>query len=177
MKGKLVLIEYKWHVEYQDHELDEFKYFPLYYISNFALSVRSDKQPIDIIGEEVEFVLEEVVVTITGQVQKQARLTKCRGLSLSPKSDEYHITEDMKNSITDEDIWLPQHKRPEARYTREDMIDFAKWIARDWMSILVENKWMWEYQNEVGSHHEYFGYFTDEQLFKFYLVDNWIIDK
>ncbi len=52
-----------------------------------------------------------------------------------------------------------------------DMVDFANWISRDWMSIWVEDKWMWEYQNEVGPHHPYFGYLTSEQLFKMYLVD------
>ena len=68
--------------------------------------------------------------------------------------------------------WLStKMKYVTVRYDDEDMIDFADWIARDWVSVRVENKLMWEYEKEVGPHHEYHGYFTEEQLLKFYLVD------
>jgi hypothetical protein len=63
-------------------------------------------------------------------------------------------------------------RAPESKpYAPEDLIGFAKWIGADWMSIWVENKMMWEYQNEVGPPHKYLGYYTDEQLFELYLAD------
>lgn len=59
-------------------------------------------------------------------------------------------------------------------FTKEDMIDFAEWISKnDWMSMWVEDKWMWEYQSseygeELPSTHKWFGYKTNEQLFELY---------
>jgi len=98
MKGKLILTEGKWFVEYQDLELDDFKYFPLDSHSELLVSLRSDRQPIHIIGERVEFKIEQ---------HGYAKLTKCNGLHLvDPKSGEYDIPEKIKNSIT-EDIWIP----------------------------------------------------------------------
>jgi hypothetical protein len=144
MKGRLFLRDNIWYVHYE--VINSLRTLILHKDSVRKLSLRSDKQPEHMHMEEIEFeIVKEYSDMNTNQVQKYAKLTQCPGLNI----------ETGKN----------------IEYTREDMIDFAKWIARDWMSILVENKWMWEYQNEVGSHHEYFGYFTDEQLFKFYLVD------
>ena len=146
MKGRLFLRDDKWYVEYQI--INSVRSLPLHADSERLLILRSDKKPEQMIGDKIEFeIVEEGVHPYTDEVKRYAKLTQCPGLNIEP----------------DENL--------DKEYSREDMIDFAKWIARDWMSILVENKWMWEYQNEVGPHHEYSGYFTDEQLFKFYLVD------
>jgi hypothetical protein len=146
MKGRLFLRDDKWYVEYQI--INSVRSLPLHADSERLLILRSDKKPEQMIGDKIEFeIVEEGVHPYTDEVKRYAKLTQCPGLNIEP------------------------NENLDKQYSREDMIDFAKWIARDWMSILVENKWMWEYQNEVGSHHEYFGYFTDEQLFKFYLVD------
>ncbi len=49
-------------------------------------------------------------------------------------------------------------------------IDFAKWLAKDWMSTWVNDKWMWEhtdgYKPESYKHHG--EYYTEEELFEIY---------
>lgn len=56
----------------------------------------------------------------------------------------------------------------EAELEKDACIEFAKWLAQDWMSIWVKDKWMWEYQLE-GSNTEYI---TEEQLYQIYLNEN-----
>jgi len=49
-------------------------------------------------------------------------------------------------------------------------IDFAKWLAKDWMSMWVTDKWMWEhtdgYKPDGYKHHG--EYYTEEELFEIY---------
>jgi hypothetical protein len=74
------------------------------------------------------------------------------------------------DDLTD-DEWLIKELHKEIEATA---IDFAKWISKnDWMSMWVEDKWMWEYQSsqygeELPSTHKWFGYKTNEQLFELY---------
>lgn len=66
-------------------------------------------------------------------------------------------------------------KAKENTFTEGQIIGFAEWISKnDWMSIWVEDKWMWEYQSseyfeELPSSHKWFGYKTNEQLFNLYI--------
>lgn len=53
----------------------------------------------------------------------------------------------------------------ESELEREACIDFAKWLAQDWMSIWVGDKWMWECQTD-GVH---LGYKTEEELYELYI--------
>lgn len=48
---------------------------------------------------------------------------------------------------------------------RSRAIDFAKWLAQDWMSIWVGDKWMWECQTD----NVHLGYKTEEELYELYL--------
>ena len=58
----------------------------------------------------------------------------------------------------------------EDKLERDAAIDFAKWIAQDgWMSIWVEDKWMWECTNEQNELYAKYGYLTEEQLYELYL--------
>ena len=77
------------------------------------------------------------------------------------------MQEDEDDDLTD-DEWLIKEKHKEIEATA---IDFAKWLAKDWMSIWVVDKWLWEYQTQVDSKHPYFGYKTEEELFELYKVD------
>lgn len=54
----------------------------------------------------------------------------------------------------------------EAELEKEAAIDFAKWLAQDWMAIWVTDKWLWECQLDVEG---YLGYYTEEQLYDIYL--------
>ena len=46
-------------------------------------------------------------------------------------------------------------------------VEFAKWIAKsEWMSIWVEDKWMWECQLDNSNT----SYVTDEELYNMYLL-------
>ena len=54
---------------------------------------------------------------------------------------------------------------------KEASIDFVKWLAKDWMSIWVENKWMWECQTDPSPYSEKYGYLTEEQLYELYLKE------
>ena len=83
-----------------------------------------------------------------------------------------HCGEDIAQMEDDgltDDEWLIKQKHWEIEATT---IDFAEWISEgDWMSIWVEDKWMWEHQQELPSSHKWFGYKTNEQLFELYKVD------
>ena len=83
-----------------------------------------------------------------------------------------HCAEDIAQMEDDgltDDEWLIKEKHKEIEATA---VGFAEWIGeREWMSIWVEDKWMWEYQEEVNSNHPYFGYKTNEQLFELYKTD------
>lgn len=85
-----------------------------------------------------------------------------------------HCLEDiaqMEDDDLTDDEWLIKEKHKEIEATA---IDFADWISKnDWMSIWVEDKWMWEYQSseyfeELPHSHKFFGYKTSEQLFELY---------
>lgn len=64
-------------------------------------------------------------------------------------------------------------KAYEAQYNNEEeirkegAIDFAKWLAVEWMSIWVVDKWLWENQNE-DCPKELKGYKTEEELYEIY---------
>ena len=48
----------------------------------------------------------------------------------------------------------------------EKCVEFAKWMAKsEWMSIWVEDKWMWECQLDNSNT----SYKTEEELYKMYL--------
>jgi len=57
----------------------------------------------------------------------------------------------------------------EDTFEREACISFAKWLAKDFMSIWVEDKWMWECINEQSELYIKYGYLTEEQLYELYL--------
>lgn len=61
----------------------------------------------------------------------------------------------------------------EEELRKEGAIDFAKWLASDWMSIWVVDKWMWEWQNERTSEtfNKYKEYYTEEELYELYLKE------
>jgi hypothetical protein len=170
MKGRLFLRDDKWYVEYQI--INSVRSLPLHKDSVRQLSLRSDKQPEHMHMEEIEFeIVKEYTDSNTNQVQQYTILTKCNGLDLKQLEAKLDIAlaNETKESLS---TWFSNKRNhPDALYTREDMVDFANWISRDWMSIWVKDKWMWEYQKEVGPYHPYFGYLMSEQLFKMYLVD------
>jgi len=70
-----------------------------------------------------------------------------------------------------------EHSRKQYEYEEELMkeraIEFAKWLAKDWMSIWVVDKWMWEWQNERTSEtfKKYKEYYTEEELYEIYLKE------
>ena len=50
-----------------------------------------------------------------------------------------------------------QQQQYEEDLEKEAAIDFAKWLAKDWMSIWVEDKWMWECINEQNELYTKYG--------------------
>lgn len=62
----------------------------------------------------------------------------------------------------------------EEELRKEGAIDFAKWLASDWMSIWVVDKWMWEWQHERTreTFNKYKEYYTEEELYELYLKEN-----
>lgn len=62
----------------------------------------------------------------------------------------------------------------EEELMKERAIEFAKWLAKDWMSIwVVGYGWMWEWQNERTSEtfKKYKEYYTEEELYELYLEE------
>lgn len=61
----------------------------------------------------------------------------------------------------------------EEEIRKEACIDFAKWLAKDWMSIWVVDKWMWENLHALKpDNYKYHDmYYTEEELYKIYLQE------
>lgn len=62
----------------------------------------------------------------------------------------------------------------EEELMKERSIEFAKWLAQDWMSIWVVDKWMWEWQHERTreTFNKYKEYYTEEELYELFLKEN-----
>lgn len=84
---------------------------------------------------------------------------------------------DAKNGLYDDysdDMKAYVHQyNNEEELRREGAIDFAKWLASDWMSIWVVDKWMWEWQHERTreTFNKYKEYYTEEELYELYLEE------
>jgi 16S rRNA C967 or C1407 C5-methylase (RsmB/RsmF family) len=85
--------------------------------------------------------------------------------------------EDDKNGLyadysDDMRTYMAQH-RNEEELRKEGAIDFAKWLAKEWMSIWVVDKWMWEWQPERTPEtiHMHLKYYTEEELYELYLKE------
>ena len=84
--------------------------------------------------------------------------------------DCVHCAEDMAQmedgDLTD-DEWLIKEKHWEIEATA---IDFAKWLAKDWMSTWVTDKWLWEHIDgyKPNSYKHHGEYYTEEELFELY---------
>lgn len=85
--------------------------------------------------------------------------------------------EDAKNGLyadysDDMRTYMAQH-RYEEELRKEGAIDFAKWLSKEWMSIWVVDKWMWENVNILPTNDEsiWKGYYTEEQLYELYLKE------
>ena len=85
--------------------------------------------------------------------------------------------EDAKNGLyadysNDMRAYVSQYNNEE-ELKREGAIEFAKWLAADWMSIWVVDKWMWEWQHERTreTFNKYKEYYTEEELYELYLEE------
>lgn len=85
--------------------------------------------------------------------------------------------EDAKNGLyadysDDMRAYVHQYNNEE-ELRKEGAIDFAKWLASDWMSIWVVDKWMWEWQHERTreTFNKYKEYYTEEELYELYLEE------
>ena len=86
--------------------------------------------------------------------------------------------EDAKNGLyadysNDMRAYVSQYNNEE-ELRREGAIEFAKWLAADWMSIWVVDKWMWEWQHERTreTFNKYKEYYTEEELYELFLKEN-----
>ena len=70
------------------------------------------------------------------------------------------------------DAYLAQY-RNEEELRKEGAIDFAKWLAKEWMSIWVVDRWLWEWQPERTPEtiHMHLQYYTEEELYELYLKE------
>jgi len=85
--------------------------------------------------------------------------------------------EDAKNGLyadysDDMRAYVHQYNNEE-ELRKEGAIDFAKWLAADWMSIWVVDKWMWEWQHDRTreTFNKYKEYYTEEELYELYLEE------
>lgn len=162
MKGILKKTVAGWFVWQLDKITSRFKSYVLH-PDDAKICNQYGDYSMDWIDTEVEF------ETIDENGVRYATIDKGLNLEQLETKLDNALANETAESLT---TWLStKMKYVTVRYDDEDMIDFADWIARDWVSVRVENKLMWEYEKEVGLHHEYHGYFTSQQLLKFYLVD------
>ena len=86
--------------------------------------------------------------------------------------------EDAKNGLyadySDDMRAYQKQYENEEELMRERSIEFAKWLAKDWMSIWVVDKWMWEWQHERTreTFNKYKEYYTEEELYELFLKEN-----
>ena len=69
------------------------------------------------------------------------------------------------------DAYLAQYNNEE-ELRKEGAIDFAKWLAKEWMSMWVVDKWLWENVSvDTNDQTKWKGYYTEEQLYELYLKE------
>lgn len=57
----------------------------------------------------------------------------------------------------------------EEELRKEGAIDFAKWLAKEWMSMWVEDRWLWENVSvDTNDQSMWKGYYTEEELYEIY---------
>lgn len=135
-----------------------------------SLLTRLEKHIDSITSEEFQKEIEEIEKEMDPHPDAGTNCGVCNGTidlegmcycnSISPK-DEVYICEmeDCPHCAYE------RQQEYEAELEKEACIDFAKWLAQDWMSIWVGDKWMWECQTD-GIH---LGYKTEEELYELYL--------
>ena len=71
------------------------------------------------------------------------------------------------DGLTDDELIIKDLYREKQQHA----IDFAKWLAQDWMAIWVVDKWMWENVDGLASkNYKHNGmYYTEEELYELYL--------
>lgn len=72
------------------------------------------------------------------------------------------------DSIKDDMKAYQKQYEYEEELRKEGAIDFAKWLAKDWMSMWVVDKWLWECQT-ISDNKELIGYKTEQELYELYL--------
>ena len=80
---------------------------------------------------------------------------------------EFEKVEVLTDDITIYAKLIDQKK--EIQYTKEQIMEFTRWLAKYWMSMWVTTQWLWEYQEKLIHGHPYNGYKTEEELFDLFL--------
>lgn len=189
MIGTLTLTHLGWFVTSSENPFG----YPLYYLDLQALAFRSDIKLDDRHGQAVEFVLIDLTSPISNETVSYASITelyddtikfslltrlKNHLDSITPEEFDKSIDEFVEkypSGPTMEEFICNMEDCPHCAYElqqeyeadleKDACIEFAKWLAQDWMSIWVTDKWMWECQLE-GVHS---GYKTEEELYNLYL--------
>ena len=77
--------------------------------------------------------------------------------------------EQIKQMQQDAAAYVEQYNHEE-EIMRERAIDFAKWLAKEWISMWVEDRWLWENVSVDDNEQSLWkGYYTEEQLYELYL--------
>lgn len=190
MTGTITLTHLGWFVTSSEAPFG----YPLYYLDLRALAFRSDIKLDDRHGQTVEFTLIDITDPLTQETVSYASiiklyddtikfplLTRLKNHldSITPEEFDKSIDEFIEkypSGPTMEEFICEMEDCPHCAYERqqeyeaelekEACIDFAKWLAQDWMSIWVGDKWMWECQTDgvhLGPHK------TEEELYQIYL--------
>ena len=83
---------------------------------------------------------------------------------------------DEKNGLYDDysddmRAYIHQYNNEE-ELRKEGAIDFAKWLAKEWMSMWVVDRWLWENVSvDTNDQTKWKGYYTEEQLYELYLKE------
>jgi hypothetical protein len=65
--------------------------------------------------------------------------------------------------------WEKCQENQEALYTKEQVIEFTKWLASDWFALWVKDKFLWECDwSENAENQDYKGYYTEKQLLELF---------
>lgn len=128
-------------------------------------------------GEVMFDIVKEYSDNKSNQLQEYAKLAtpmldrlRSHLDSITPEQFNQEIEDIIKNDTSTYKI----HEccgMEECDCDRKSAIDFARWLAKDWMSIWVVDKWLWEYQGKINKGNKcLLGYKTEVELYELYLI-------
>ncbi len=142
-------------------------------IQSYAKLINTSKLDLNKLESKLDDVLSnETTTSLTGWMNNKRKDDVDNNLFYYKQVMNPYPSESQSYNSYEKGFVEGYNKAKESTCKEEQVIDFTNWLAKFWMSIWVEDRFLWEYQEEIKSNHPYFGYKTSEQLFNLYKYRN-----